>query len=418
MELSRRSRMFRRLAAAEAMFVLIAVIVLAWPNLMPSADMPKLIDIAAYRATLDAVAGGALMFDSLAYPPITLILLSPLRGLPELAGDQLWTGASILMILVLAGAISKLALGLRSAPDAKDRVLFLVFFGVTGTLLMLSEPINNQLLTGQLTILIVTLAFVDAAGVVPRKWQGSLVGLAAAFKLTPLIFFPYYLVTRQWRQAGMATATFVAATGLGFLLFPRDSMYFWPHADSSDHLGPGRIDNLTLLGVLSRWLADPALARTLWYGVALAIGLAAFWRARQHFGRGEQVESALVIGCASTVISPVAWPHYQIWLVLAAAWLLITGSRRTKLIGALMYVPYSAFVVLPIFSRSFAYGDFPPTLTLRLLWEVMVLVPVLICLLGLPRRVGPVLESAPAADARLAADAETIPSGAPAVVNG
>lgn len=388
MELSRRSRAIRWLAAGEAMLVLIIVIVLAWPNLMPSGDNPKLVDVASYRATLDAVANGALMFDWLGYPPVTLILLSPLRGLPELAADQLWTGASIFMILVLAAALSKLALNLRPAPASKDPAMFLAFFGVTGTLLMLSEPINNQLLTGQLTILVVTLAFLDAAGAMPRKWQGSLVGLAAAFKLTPLIFFPYYLFTRQWRQAALATASFVAATGLGFLLFPRDSLYFWTHPDSSGRLGPGRIDNLTILGVLSRWLPDPAVARTLWLGVALAIGLAAFWRARQHFRLGEQVEAALVIGCASTVVSPVAWPHYQIWLVLTASWLIIAGSRRTRILGVLVYVPYSALVVLPLFSRSFSHGDFPPTVALRLLWEVMVLVPTLICVLGLPHRVG------------------------------
>jgi alpha-1,2-mannosyltransferase len=382
---------------------------------MPHGNEPKLVDLAYYRAALDAVAGGALMFDWLAYPPVTLILLSPLRGLPELAADQLWTGTSILMILVLAAALSKLALGLRSASEAKDPALFLAFFGVAGTLLMLSEPINNQLLTGQLTILIVTLAFVDAAGVLPRKWQGSLVGLGAAFKLTPLIFFPYYLVTRQWRQAGMATASFVAATGLGFVLFPRDSLAFWTHADTSADMGPGRIDNLSLLGVLSRWLADPSLVRALWYGAALVVGLAAFWRALQHLRRGEQVEAALVIGCASTVISPVAWPHYQIWLVLAASWLLIAGSRRTKIIGALIYVPYSALVVLPIFSRSFTDGDFPPTLGLRLLWEVLVLVPTLICFLGLPHRVGST-PSRPAADAAVADTAPT-PPAEPAVAN-
>lgn len=216
----------------------------------------------------------------------------------------------------------------------------------------------------------------------------------------------------------MATASFVAATGLGFLLFPRDSWAFWTHADTSAALGPGRIDNLTLLGVLTRWLPDPAVARMLWYGVALAVGLAAYWRARQHFLRGEQVEAALVVGCASTVISPVAWPHYQIWLVLAASWLLIAGARRTKILGALMYVPYSALVVLPIFPRSFAYGDFPPTLALRLLWEVMVLVPVLICILGLPHRVPAAAQVEPSTTPAPDKDTAPVQSHAPADVTG
>ena len=41
-----------------------------------------------------------------------------------------------------------------------------------------------------------------------RWWKGVGIGLAAGFKLTPLIFIPYLLLTRRYRAAAVAAATF------------------------------------------------------------------------------------------------------------------------------------------------------------------------------------------------------------------
>jgi alpha-1,2-mannosyltransferase len=409
MEVSNSGQPARLLKAGGAVLLLIVITLGYWRLVLPLGTVPKLFDLESYRDTLDAVAGGALMFDWLGYPPVTLILLSPLRGLPELAGTQLWTGASLFMILGLAAVVSKLAFEARGVSGRTDPLKFLTGFGLAGTMLLLSLPVLNQLIVGQLTLTIVTLAFLDASGAVTRKWQGSLVGLAAAFKLTPLIFFPYYLITRQWRQAGVATASFAAATAVGFALFPRDSLYFWTHADSSGRLGVERIDNLSILGTLTRFMADPAQARMVWYGLALAVGLAAFWRARQHFRRGEQVEAALVIGCASIVISPVAWPHYHVWVVLAALWLLMSGTRRTMIIGLLIYLPYLAPIVMSVSGVVMDFGGSPLGIIQRALLELTVLAATLICVLGLPHRAGSVRGSAAPVEIRSA------PLPAPAV---
>lgn len=412
MESKRTSHAPRWLIAAGSLSLLLVTTLGYWRLVLPAGTVPKLFDLESYRDTLDAVAGGALMFDWLGYPPVSLILLSPLRGLPELAGTQLWTGVSLLMILCLAAVVWKLALEARGASVTADPMRFLTGFGLAGTMLMLSTPVISQLMAGQLTLTIVTLAFLDASGALTRKWQGLLVGLAAALKLTPLIFFPYYVITRQWRQVALATASFAAATAVGFALFPRDSLYFWTHADTSGRLGVDRIENVSILGTLSRWMADPGQARLVWYGLALVVGLAALWRARQHFRRGEQVEAALVIGCASTAISPVAWPHYQIWIVLAALWLFMSASRRARMIGVLIYAPYAVPIVLSVFGIILAVDDSPLGLTLRVLGELVVLVPTLISVLGLPHRVRSTVGS------ESTKDTESRPSPVPAVVVG
>lgn len=385
MAVTRRSRAPRWLIAVGSLLLMTVLVVRTWSYILLTDRPRRLYDLESYRDTLNAVHDGALMFDWLGYPPVTLIFLSPLRGLPVPAGDRLATGVSFLILLALAATLATLALATRLDPDEKDLPTWLAAFGFAGAVVFFNVPATNQLEVGNVQILVIVLAFLDAAGVLPRKWQGTLVGLAAAIKLTPLIFFPYYLVTRQWRQLGLATATFVAATGVGFVLFPRDSLYFWTHTDSSGRLGVERLDNLSILGTLSRWMADPGQARMVWYGLVLAVGLAAFWRAWQHFRRGEQMEAALVIGAASTAISPVAWPSYQLWLPLAAVWLMVTGRRRSRLIGVLIFVPYFALVGHPLAHLIEPPGQ-PLELVARILWELSVVVPTLICVLGLPRR--------------------------------
>ena len=52
-------------------------------------------------------------------------------------------------------------------------------------------------------------------------------GLAAAVKLTPLVFVVYLMLTGRMRAAVTAMATFAAAVGVGFLVAPADSVTYW-----------------------------------------------------------------------------------------------------------------------------------------------------------------------------------------------
>ena len=42
-----------------------------------------------------------------------------------------------------------------------------------------------------------------------RWWKGVVTGIAAGIKLTPLIFVPYLLVTRKWREAAGCVGGFL-----------------------------------------------------------------------------------------------------------------------------------------------------------------------------------------------------------------
>jgi alpha-1,2-mannosyltransferase len=358
--------------------VLAATLAGWWRVLFGTTDPYNFFDLDFYRRSLDAVANGGLLYDSLAYPPVTMILLSPLRGLPMLAGNMLWTGLSLLTAVGLAVGLAHLTTPVL-AQGSRTRTTFVARAALAATLLLASFPMYSQLINGQLSLLVLALVFVDATGLLPRKLQGSLVGVAAALKLTPLIFLPYYVITRQWRQLVNAVVSFGVTTAIGFVLFPRDSAYFWLHVNSSDVQGPTRRDNVTLLGLLRRWWPDASQAQVLWLVLAAVVGLLALYRARRHFLGGEQPQAALVVGVASTVVAPIAWPHYQVWIALAALWMLFAGGRSTRLKGGYAYLVFALPIPLA------ASAMYEASTFWRVVWELLVVVPTVICVLGLPR---------------------------------
>ena len=208
---------------------------------------------------------------------------------------------------------------------------------------MLSYPFLHNLIVGQVSLFVIALALFDH--LLPRRWQGTLVGIAAAIKLTPLVFLPYYLVTKQWRQAAVCTGTFVGATALAWLVLPAASLSYW--TDKLWQTGRvGRTEstvNKSLLGLLARQLPDGAPTTLVWLAVAAAVGVLAYWRAARHLRDGSPLAAALAVGALSVAVSPISWPHHQLWLVFAACWYLLLGGRTALLVGAALFVVFLGY---------------------------------------------------------------------------
>jgi alpha-1,2-mannosyltransferase len=360
--------------------LLVAVLTTKWRVLFDPSRTEPLVDIEYYRNALAAVAAGEPLFDLLGYPPFALVLIAPVGWFPLRQAEQIWTIAALVGAVLLAAVVVWLA---RRAPG---RTVVLpgpdgaaVSVALAAVLLLSSDPMESQLHTGQISLFVIALAFVDGSGLLPRRLQGSLVGLAGAIKLTPMIFVPYYLVTGQRRQAVTAVASFLLFTGLGFALFPGDSVQFWTNLGSTTRFGDiARLDNLSMLGVLSRWIGDPTVARFSWYALFVVVGGIALLRARAHARRGEAVQATLVVGTASAALSPVAWPHHQIWLILIAIWLLWTPRVWERVLGAAIFALYS-----PV--NSVFVAPAVPESSLAFAVALLALAPVAICLTGLPR---------------------------------
>lgn len=364
----------RRLLGGGLGLALLATVVLAWWSwAFGPHPHPLFVDLDYYRAATATAVAGRPLYAALPYPPIALLVIAPLGGLPVVVGNEVWSALSIVVGLLLAYLITQRGLGARGVL-IDYRVLGK--FGVVATAMFFSWPFQSQLQDGQVTLLIVALALVDLAGLMPRRWQGALVGLGGAIKLLPLIFIPYYIVTGQRRQAATATGSFTVATLIGLALFPADSVVFWSHVGKNDQFGdPSRADNLSIHATIYRVAPSLGPVSAIWLSLALVVAVAALLRAKEHHRRGERLAGALTVGAASTVLSPISWPHYHVWLTLAAIWLVLAATHwRQRLIGIGLYTVYSLPVLIAF---SAVQAD-------KMLASAQTLVCVLIGVLGLP----------------------------------
>jgi alpha-1,2-mannosyltransferase len=157
-----------------------------------------------------------------------------------------------------------------------------------------------------------------------------LVGLAAAIKLTPLVFIPYLVVSRQWRAARNATLTFVLCTGAMCAVSPHASWVYF----SKDAFDVSRVGNIELVGdqslraailrahlSLSPTLLDLVGAVLLCAGIAVAV--AAYRRSSSLLG---------VLVCAATglMVSPISWAHHYVWIVPVMVWLVVGKDRPAR----------------------------------------------------------------------------------------
>jgi alpha-1,2-mannosyltransferase len=318
------------LAGAAALVLVAQAVVLA---LWPDAHV-LLIDLQVYRAGGAHVlagqplyAGGVLLDLPFVYPPFAAVLFAPLALLPLGLLKLLWTAAGVALLAYVVH---------RCVPRAGLPAV--VLLAVVATAL---DPVRTTLYLGQINIVLLALVVGDLLGRPGSRWRGVGVGLAAAVKLTPLVFVGYLLVTRRWRAAATALTTFVAAGVLGFLAAPADSAAFWfdgtfASADRiSDVAGPS---NHSLNGMLGRLGAEGPLP---WLAGAVVLGAVTVVLAVRAHRAGQEVLAVTLCGLASAALSPFAWSHHYVWVVPLAVLLgarAVTGERRSAagLLGVLV----------------------------------------------------------------------------------
>ncbi len=354
-----------------------------WFAFFGAAEPFRFVDLDSYRASLAAVASGTTnTYDVLPYPPFAFLPLWFLHVLPPILGNQVWTALTFALIVVVS-LILALRIGEANGTSGRDgHRTTVALTAVISLLLLVSHPVFSQIINGQMSLVVIALAFVDLCGIVPRRFQGVLLGLAGALKLTPLVFVAYYLVTGQRRQAAVTGGSFVTFSAVGWLVFPAGSAQFWTRVGGTGQFGdPARTDNLSIRSMLVRIAPQLGAQTWLWLLLGLIVVAAALWRARVHYRRGETMESLLVVGGAATVVAPIAWPHYFVWLPLIAIWLWFTGQGRARVIGAAIFVVYSVIGVPGTVGWLITIDPRLASVT-----DLQVLIPMAIAVCGLPRR--------------------------------
>jgi alpha-1,2-mannosyltransferase len=207
----------------------------------------------------------------------------------------------------------------------------------------------------QINIVLVLMIVADLT--VGVSWRGRslptglMVGLAAAIKLTPLVFIPYLVLSRQWRAARNASLAFVLATVAMFALSPRASwLYFTRDAFDVKRIGNSLwTGNQSLHAAIMRahLSLSPGLFGLIWVVVLCAgIGVAVM-----AYRRSSAFLATSLCGATGLMLSPISWFHHYVWIVPALIWVMTGVDRPAHRVGWAV-VAVLPFVLVPPVQHS------------------------------------------------------------------
>jgi alpha-1,2-mannosyltransferase len=205
------------------------------------------------------------------------------------------------------------------------------------------QPVVRTIYLGQINLVLMAAIMWDlcqpdrTASGRRRWWKGALTGVAAGIKLVPLIFVPYLLVTRRFREAAATVAGFLVTVAVGFAVLPHDSAKWWLHgmflADGNRTGFMGWAGNQSLRAIVTRFAGSIAAGQGPWIAaavVALAAGLTAAYLLNRA---GYPVPALLATALTGLLVSPVSWDHHWVWIAPGLA-LIIDAAVRAGRAGA------------------------------------------------------------------------------------
>jgi alpha-1,2-mannosyltransferase len=202
-----------------------------------------------------------------------------------------------------------------------------------------TAPVLSVFDLGQIGIVLMALVLADTLPRSTRVPRGVLVGAATAIKLLPGVFVLYWVVTRRWRAAAVASATAVGLWGATALLHPGISSTYWFHeAIHTERAGDASdVFNQSLNGLLQRVGWTSTVVWALFAAVVLVVGLR---RAHEAHLVGDELAAVSLVALAGVLASPISWVHHAVWIVPVTGVLLGQGRGRGRWIawGATMLV--------------------------------------------------------------------------------
>lgn len=301
--------------------------------------------ISLYGAGFPApLRGPALPF---VYPPFAAILFAGLNAMPfSVAAIIMWAASVVAVMVTCTLVVRRLGSGSNS---------WLVLGCGAGAAALLLEPEFQNLGFGQINMVLMGLVAVDLLAERTPWPRGTLIGIAAAIKLTPIAFVLFFLARRQWRPIAATAASFAACGLVGALLAPRDSLLFW----SKEMLNAGQrfsmdyVANQSLRGALHRLPLPPVVENMTWVALVIVVGVLAWVAVRRCVARGDDVLAMVVLATAALLVSPISWSAHWVWIAPAlvlfthravtkpslGAWVLLCGAAGIFAVGPFWQLP-------------------------------------------------------------------------------
>lgn len=274
------------------------------------------------------------------YPPFGAIACVPLGLLGLAASKIVMTALSVASYVVIARVSVGRWDGQLSASTKWT-------WSITLTLLGLAlEPVQRTLMFGQVNLVLAALVLLDTF-VVPKRWRGLLIGLAAGVKLTPAIFGLYFLVRRDFAAAARSLSAGAATVVVAWLVLPTASHAYWLGGfDKMSRFGTDALDpaNQSLRACWVRLFGgDPGPAYPISAVIVLLLATVAACRLERS---AERLAAVTVVATAGLLVSPISWTHHWVWVVPA----LVVMARRGWRVGVVLAV--AAMFLPPMWAAS------------------------------------------------------------------
>jgi alpha-1,2-mannosyltransferase len=285
------------------------------------------------------------------YPPFAALLFWPFSHVSVDGVQMIW---NVVNAMCLFGVLALSIAGARGRKPASSdwRLALMLSLPV-----MVLWPVRSDFALGQINLFLVLIIVADLTCTLSfrghRLPRGVLVGVAAAIKLTPLVFIPYLALSRQRREACHAALTFLGCTAAMFAVTPRNSWIFWTkYADDTKRLAdPTLWGNQAIHGAIARLgvVPSPSVV-TLVSGLVLVAGV---FLAAVAYRRSSAFLGLLVSAVTGLIISPISWSHHYVWILPVLAWLTLAPDRprfgRWWALGAVIL-----YVQIPLWASSIA----------------------------------------------------------------
>ncbi|WP_087928305.1 bifunctional glycosyltransferase 87/phosphatase PAP2 family protein [Streptomyces albireticuli] len=275
--------------------------------------------------------------DKFTGTPFAGLVLKPLTRAAEQSLGVGWTLGTLLLVVAVALAAA------RALPGEVSRRARLLAAPAAIILTVVSLPVRNTFTLGQTSIIPVLLVLLGCC--LPRltrgdgRLGGALTGLAAALQPAVLLFAVPLWLTGRRRAAAAAGASFAGLTALAWAVMPDDSWTYWIHHAAGAGLGsaPDGLANQSLHGLLLRaGLRGPAELAL--YGLlAAAVAALGLRRAARYARDGQVLLATALTGCVAVAVSPTAWQHQQLWILLAVVGR-VGGRRADRLVWPVLVV--------------------------------------------------------------------------------
>ncbi len=276
------------------------------------------LDLRVYRDAGHALYHGGSPFTAyftanhlpFTYTPFALLALSPLAIGPLGLVETVW------WLLSAACFVVAVYLMLTTATTVAGPRAWAVSGLLCGVASLALEPVRSNFDYGQINLVLMLMVVADLTRV-RAPWRGVLVGLAAAIKLTPLVFLLYFAVARDWRSLLRGVLTAVVAIVASWVVLPHDSALYWFHevTDAARTGDLGVVSNQSWNGMVHRApFHGGHLGTAVWLVLSLATlacgVVLTLWLADQT----RTAEAIVVLALTELLVSPVSWTHHWSWL--------------------------------------------------------------------------------------------------------